>query len=201
MDIGLPKSQQNNIPTTQHFLRCTKLPISWKFCYFERDQSSKPSPLTPRPTLPNRHKNSQTHTAPSLSCPCCCQRLLDMQVDAGIKMAHQGSLQAKGRARRNGPREEQAWKCTKRTNLYFDKQINYSRLWRKVSELNERKEGRSRMKRGKKKKSDANVKRKFGIIKWSQSPGKKRWEVNILSWRVGKVVFPTSTRKMDFERH
>lgn len=43
------------------------------------------------------------------------------------------------------------------------------------------------------KKSDANVNRKFGIMKWSQSPGKKRWEVNILSWKVGKVVFPTQT--------
>lgn len=40
----------------------------------------------------------------------------------------------------------------------------------KVSELNRR----SRMKRRRKKKSDANVKRKFGIMKWSQSPGKKK---------------------------
>lgn len=46
-----------------------------------------------------------------------------------------------------------------------------------------------------KKKSDANVNRKFGIIKWSHG---KRWEVNILSWEVGKVVVPTSTGKMFF---
>lgn len=95
--------------------------------------------------------------------------------------------------RRNGPRVEQVWKCTKRTNLYFDKQINYPLLRRKfLSRTRSRIEER-------KKKSDANVNRKFGIIKWSQSPG-KRWEVNILSWRVGEVVFPTSTGKMFLER-
>lgn len=36
-----------------------------------------------------------------------------------------GEPWAKGKMRRNGPRVEQVWKCTKITNLYFDKQINY----------------------------------------------------------------------------
>lgn len=92
--------------------------------------------------------------------------------------------------RRNGPRVEQVWKCTKRTNLYFDKQINYPLLRKKFLC---RKDPGSMEER--KKKSDANVNRKFGIIKWSHG---KRWEVNILSWEVGKVVVPTSTGKMFF---
>lgn len=66
-------------------------------------------------------------------------------------------------------------------------------------EVSEQKRSRAEEREKKKKKSDANVNRKFGIMKWSQSPG-KRWEVNILSWRVGEVVFPTSTGKMFLER-
>lgn len=76
---------------------------------------------------------------------------------------------------RNGLRVEQVWKCTKRTNLYFDKQNNYPWLRRKFLS----RKGPECKKE--KKKTDANVNRKFGIMKWSQSPG-KRWEVNILSW-------------------
>lgn len=89
---------------------------------------------------------------------------------------------------------DQEWKCTKRTNLYFDKQTIAAE---EVSEQN-----RSRTEETiKKKKRDANVNRKCGIMKWGQSPG-KRLEVNILGgvWGVGEFIFTTSTGTMFFER-
>lgn len=59
---------------------------------------------------------------------------------------------------------EQVRKCTKRTNLYFDKQINYPWLRRRFLS----RKGPEWKRERKKKKSDANVNRKFGIMKWSQ---------------------------------
>lgn len=45
-----------------------------------------------------------------------------------------GSFWQKGYNQRNGPRVAQAWTCTKRTNLYFDKELyNAPWLWRRDS--------------------------------------------------------------------
>lgn len=103
--------------------------ISWKFWDFfilkRTTQIIVCSPFsTQRPTLPIRHKNSQ-NTALSLYCPSCCQRALRRQVD-DKKMTALGEPWAKGRTiGKRTKRTEQRWKCTKRTNLYFDKQNNY----------------------------------------------------------------------------
>lgn len=67
----------------------------------------------------------------------------------------------------------------------------------KVSELKRR----SRMKRRKKKKSDANVNRKFGIMKWSQSPGKKKMGSKYFVMEGGQSCFsPPTPGQMDFKR-
>lgn len=89
-DISLPKSQQKWRPALPQglFLDHINCPLAGN--YFERDQSEEYSPVTQRPTLPIRHKTPQMHTAPSLSCPSCCQRLLHWQVNIEIKMARLG---------------------------------------------------------------------------------------------------------------
>lgn len=103
-----------------------------------------------------------------------------------IRMAHQGSLRQRGKTRRHGPRVEQVWKCTKRTNLYFDKQINY----KAPVEVSVQK--RLRMEEGKKK--HAKVDRKFGIMKWSQSPVEKKDGSEYFVMEVGRSCIPHKHR-------
>lgn len=50
----------------------------------------------------------------------------------------------------------------------------------------------------KKKKSDANVNRKFGIMKWSQSPGKRREAIILWVGGEEKLFSPQALEKMFF---
>lgn len=171
----------------RHFLHHIKLSISCKFyvIIFERDQSDKRSPNTKAYTA------TKAQESPDAYCPISILYLI-LPTTASLVSRCQDKDGPSGEPLGKGENEKK-WTKSKASGSVQREQIyiliNKSTIhgfWDSFwAEQWSTMEGRK-----KEKKKDANVNRKFGIMKWSQSPG-KRWEAIILlvrGWR--EVVFP-----------